>query len=133
MKELPCQVRIGPPQASPDGLPHPLVEYAALWDTGATGSVVSKRIVADLALKPVGTSLVHGVHGKETVCTYFVSIVLPNDIVIEAVRVTEAEGLDGFDVLIGMDVIGQGDFAVSNYLGKTTFAFRMPSLGTITF
>ena len=31
------------------------------------------------------------------------------------------------DVLIGMDIIGLGDFAVSNYRGKTTFTFRKRS------
>lgn len=32
-----------------------------------------------------------------------------------------------------MDVIGLGDFAVSNYRGKTTFTFRVPSLEEIDF
>jgi hypothetical protein len=36
-------------------------------------------------------------------------------------------------MLIGMDVINYGDFAISNYNGKTTFSFRMPSLMKIDF
>jgi hypothetical protein len=32
-----------------------------------------------------------------------------------------------------MDIIGQGDFAVSNYGGKTVFTFRVPSKQMIDF
>jgi len=39
----------------------------------------------------------------------------------------------GSDVLIGMDVITQGDFAITNKDGMTTFSFRTPSLITIDF
>jgi len=37
------------------------------------------------------------------------------------------------DMLIGMDVINHGDFAISNFDGKTTFSFRIPSLAKIDF
>lgn len=37
------------------------------------------------------------------------------------------------DVLIGMDVIGFGDLAVSNYEGKTSFTFRVPSTKRLDF
>ena len=39
----------------------------------------------------------------------------------------------GTDVLIGMDVINNGDFAVSNHGGVTKFSFRLPSQGHIDF
>lgn len=32
-----------------------------------------------------------------------------------------------------MDIIGQGDFAVTNYQGKTVFSFRMPAAECIDF
>ena len=32
-----------------------------------------------------------------------------------------------------MDVITQGDFAVSNWDGRTAFSFRVPSRGEIDF
>ena len=38
-----------------------------------------------------------------------------------------------FDVLIGMDIIGSGDFAITNHKGKTVFSFRIPSIGRIDF
>ena len=37
------------------------------------------------------------------------------------------------DVLIGMDVITSGDFAVSNHNGKTVFSFRVPSVETTDY
>ena len=39
----------------------------------------------------------------------------------------------GADILIGMSIISQGDFAITNQGGKTTFSFRMPSSGTIDY
>jgi len=32
-----------------------------------------------------------------------------------------------------MDVIGMGDFAVSNFNGKTSFTFRIPSVAEADF
>ena len=43
------------------------------------------------------------------------------------------KNIQGADVLIGMDVINCGDFAISNLDGKTSFSFRMPSLERIDF
>jgi hypothetical protein len=41
--------------------------------------------------------------------------------------------LPGCDILIGMDIIGMGDFAVSNYNGRIVFSFRVPSMAEIDF
>jgi len=60
--------------------------------------------------------------------TYLLDVVLPNNIVVSEVLVCDSEiGAQKIDVLIGMDVILLGDFAVSNYQGETTFTFRIPS------
>ena len=39
----------------------------------------------------------------------------------------------GIDVLIGMDVISKGDFAISYYNGKTQFSFRIPSQNDVDY
>jgi hypothetical protein len=36
--------------------------------------------------------------------------------------------IPGTDVLIGMDIISMGDFAITNARGKTIFSFVIPSL-----
>ena len=34
---------------------------------------------------------------------------------------------EDYEVVIGMDVISQGDFAFTNHDGHSTFSFRLPS------
>jgi hypothetical protein len=47
-------------------------------------------------------------------------------------KATESE-LTGMDVLIGMDIISSGDFAVTASQGKTKFSFQYPSTHDIDF
>lgn len=107
--------------------------YTALWDTGATNTVITKRVVRECGLKPTGMAEVHHVGGSEIVNTYLISIFLPSQVGFRELRVTEGKDVLGGDVLIGMDVISQGDLAVSNYDKKTVFSFRIPSIEQIDF
>ena len=45
----------------------------------------------------------------------------------------EMEDKDEFGVLIGMDVIGFGDFAITNVNGITKVSFRIPSIAEIDY
>ena len=56
-----------------------------------------------------------------------------NKVCFRSLRVTEGDLPGDVEVLIGMDIIGSGDFAISNKDGKTAFSFRMPSLERIDF
>ena len=52
---------------------------------------------------------------------YLLDLVLPNEVHVPDVAVVDTEiGNQGVDVLIGMDIISLGDFAVSNYDSTTT-------------
>jgi hypothetical protein len=42
-------------------------------------------------------------------------------------RVAQMTRHGGIDVLIGMDIIGSGDFSVTHHNGNTTFSFCCPS------
>jgi len=64
---------------------------------------------------------------------YLVNIMLPNKVGIANLRVTRGNIGGDADVLIGMDIIGIGDFAITNKDGKTVFSFRAPSCDTIDF
>lgn len=108
-------------------------QYKALWDTGATGSVITHKVVDECGLKPIGRANIHHAQGTSTALVYLVSIYLPNQVCFPSLRVTEGDLAGDIEALIGMDIIGQGDFAVSNMGGKTTFTFRMPSLEQIDF
>ncbi len=115
------------------GKEHPKVNtYVGLWDTGASGTVITKKIVDDFALKPIGKTKVYHADGESIVNVYYINIFLPNQVAFKFIKVTEGN-LSGFDVLIGMDLITKGDFAVTNFGGKTSFSFRVPSLEEIDF
>lgn len=107
--------------------PPPLVEFDAIWDTGATASAITQYVVDQCGLQPTGMTQVQGVHGKNTVETYLVNIFLPNKVAIQHVQVTKGDLGGGAHALIGMDIITLGDFCITNKDGQTIFSFRVPS------
>lgn len=103
-------------------------EVDALWDTGATNTCISHAAVQMLDLKPNGWFNLQTPTGEESRPAYDIDLYLPNNSIIRHVHVAETEiGNQKIDLLIGMDIITKGDFAVSNHHGRTTFTFRMPS------
>lgn len=73
----------------------------ALWDTGASGSCVSERIVRDLNLVPTGKQKILTPSGEKKVSTYMVDIVLPNKVRVQSVPVCDSDiGMQGLDMLI---------------------------------
>lgn len=104
----------------------------AIWDTGASGSVVTQRVVDELKIQPVGMVKVHTASGQETSPVYLVDFALPNGVVLQGLRVTLGK-LAGADALIGMDVIVMGDFSITNMHGKTIMSFRVPSCTEIDY
>jgi hypothetical protein len=118
----------------PKDIKKPRIEkFNAIWDTGATASVISKRVVKALSLEPNSKMRVfHAGGGGDFIDAYSVNIFLPNNTAFYIKRATEAE-LTGADVLIGMDIISSGDFAVTTSKGKTKFSFQVPSTHDIDF
>lgn len=110
----------------------PTKEYKAIWDTGATKTAITNRVASECGLKPTGMCKIRTASGESDACTYFVSLYLPNKVCLPQVRVNEVV-LSDADVLVGMDVIATGDFAVTNHQGKTHMSFRMPSIECIDF
>ena len=104
----------------------------ALWDTGCSGIAISQKVVDTLGLIGNGSTTVHNA-GEDYVSQYYpISIRLPNNADIHFLRATLAK-TNGFDILLGMDVICLGDFSVSNYEGKTCMSFRVPSIKKIDY
>jgi hypothetical protein len=108
-------------------------KYKAIWDTGATNTVLTQKVIDECALKPIGMTLAHGVQGQHTTEVFLVSVGLLNGVGFSGVRVTKGILAGGVDVLIGMDMITQGDFAITHHNGKTCFTFRCPSMEKIDF
>ena len=105
-----------------------VVSVKAQWDTGATGTCISKNLVKSLDLVPTGMVQVQTPSGTATLNKYIINLILNQELRITGVPVMDSEiGNQGIDVLIGMDIISLGDFAVSNFDKKTQFTFRIPS------
>ena len=106
------------------------VENAA-WDTGATNTIISPEIVKALGLKPTGKASVSAYGGIVEVNTYTIDLCFENGYKITHLQVMcdESNSEFDYDVLIGMDVITQGDFCVSTVNDQTYFYFRMPAEG----
>ncbi|MBP5687778.1 MAG: SEC-C domain-containing protein [Muribaculaceae bacterium] len=114
-------------------MPHPPVkEYEAIWDTGAEMSSISHRVIRELGLMPVGMAKNYTAAGEIDVHIYVVNVQLPMGVAFAQLPVT-GNDLGDVDMLIGMDVISKGDFAVTNVGGVTTFSFRIPSQETIDY
>ena len=100
------------------------VRCKALWDTGAVYSVISNAFAAKLRLQEFDRGRNYTAQGSYETSVYLLSIVLPNGIVVPDLRVSSGEFQD-FDFLLGMDVISQGDFHLTNN-GHSKFLFRIP-------
>jgi len=118
-----------------DGEEHRHEQIDALWDTGATNSAITKELANALGLIPAGkTDVLHAGGSSDQVNTYLVNVFLPNEVGVQGVFVHEANlGPIGVDMLIGMDIIVLGDFALTNTNGKTVVSFRIPSYRSIDY
>ena len=118
-----------PAQSRPSEL-----ECKAIWDTGATSSCITAELAQQVGLKPIGKTPVTNTSGTEIKDAYLVNIRLPNNVILTHLKVVECVALSGvFKFLIGMDIIGAGDFAVTHADGKTTLSYRIPSVKTIDY
>ena len=107
-------------------------KYNAIWDTGATGSVITRKVIEECGLEPIGITKVYTASGSRLSEVYYAAILLPNKVRVSPVKVTEGD-IHLADVLIGMDIISLGDFAATNKDEKTTFSFKYPSTECIDF
>lgn len=110
----------------------PSTIFMAIWDTGATNTAISKNVIQTCNLKPIGITEVNTCGGIRRAEQYLINIVLRNNVGLSELLVTEAE-IHGADVLIGMDIISLGDFAVTHPDSKTCLSFRLPSVADIDF
>ncbi|SRR6266567_1460326 len=108
---------------------------SALWDTGASQSVIAESTAKTLGLVTTGKSLVHHAGGKVMANTYVVNIGLPNQVGVHGVLVSECPDPEHnqFGAIIGMDTITMGDLSVTNLNGSTWVTFRLPSIASVDY
>ena len=89
-------------------------------------------VIETLNLQRVDEVIVQTVNGERICGCYLINIFLPNKVAFSAIRVTDGNIL-GTDVLVGMDIIGQGDLAITHKSRKTVMTFQMPSSHSLDF
>jgi hypothetical protein len=62
-----------------------------------------------------------------------VNFELPNRVLVAGCLVTEFPPPEHFSVIVGMDVIGLGDFSITNVSEQTWMSFRTPSSVAIDY
>ncbi|MGH7202935.1 MAG: retroviral-like aspartic protease family protein [Candidatus Levyibacteriota bacterium] len=120
------------PQVTKTNRP-PQVDVNAIWDTGASCTVITKTVATKIGLISTGKTTVNGVNSEAEANTYFVNVYLPNGVCIFNLKIVEAETIAGADMLLGMDILGMGDLSVYNENGKTVMSYRIPSIGGTDF
>lgn len=101
------------------------INIKAVWDTGATHSVITPKVFKDLELYAIDQTIVNGVNSQKIAPITMIEIGLPNKFLIPNHRVSVCD-IAGGDMLIGMDIIAQGDFSICTGDKKTLFSFAMP-------
>ena len=135
LHELPTDVWITPPTlGAPGSENRPATrKLRAVWDTGASVSVINVGVAHDFDLVQTGIQSVSTANGTYDAATYMCDLYLPNPAIMPDIEVAEANLGPDLDMLIGMDVISRGDFAVTNLNDETWFTFRLPSIQRANF
>ncbi len=122
------------PKQYPNGPPFKPFKTIALWDTGATNSVITANTAKALNLVSIGLTKMKHADAEVDCNSYLVNIFLPNRVGIPGIRVIECQNDNsGFGAIIGMDIITSGDISITNVNGKTIMTFRIPSIKTIDY
>jgi len=117
---LQASMEAGPANAVP-------INAMALWDTGAVGTCIQPQLKDRLNLRLHNTSRqLIGVGGNVTAYIALVNIYVTHSMIIQDHPVHIVEFPGNADILIGMDIIGMGDFVVCNADNTTSFSFVMP-------
>ena len=118
VNEIKLPVTVGKPDSS-------LKAFTGVWDTGATRTVISQKVVDELELTDIiDVDDTYSADGPGKADAYYVDVVLPNRVHFRSLRVIKMNIRD--DLLIGMDIIGAGDFCLTNVDDETVMTFECP-------
>ena len=104
--------------------------HRACWDTGAEVTIISPRVVEALGLEPFEHTCLMGIGGDEQVGVYLIHLGLPNGYLYRNL-ICYCSDIDDYDVLIGMNLIAESDFFLTNIGGNNRFSFEIPATGKI--
>jgi len=103
-------------------------EIEALWDTGSIVTCIKPALWKRLELYSLESDRTElaGIGGKVAAELTFADILLTSELEIKNCPIYAVDFPGDADILIGMDIIGMGDFAVCNTDNKTSFSFAVP-------
>lgn len=107
----------------------------ALWDTGAASSVMTRALAERLGFRFEKEIPSRGITGEE-MSKYgyaYVSMVANGGIIEALTGIVENLPRNDYSFIIGMDVIGRGNFAISSDGFSTTLSFTVPGISTVDF
>jgi hypothetical protein len=131
VNKLKTTLEIKPIASTDKNLYNELVKVNALWDTGATLSFIKPKLRDQLKLRMfrTGSSVSIAVVGGIVKADFtLLSMHLTNNFIIEYCPIYVVDLPVNFDMVIGMDIISMGDFALCNTNNKTSFSFVIPPL-----
>jgi DNA-binding sugar fermentation-stimulating protein len=102
------------------------VSANALWDTGAMMSAITPEIRDKLKATAVNRKKIAGIHTAQEVDIVAITIELPNRVVKKSIEVAVCNMTSNIGMILGMDIISLGDFALSNGNDQTLFSFAVP-------
>ncbi|GHT60988.1 hypothetical protein FACS1894109_19200 [Spirochaetia bacterium] len=102
-------------------------DVRAMWDTGSTGCCISQNLADSLGLTSIASLDLVSAHGSKPSDVYILDILMPDGVLVKNVLAAEIVPSGEFDMIIGMNIISLGDFAISNDNGKTVMSFRLPT------
>jgi hypothetical protein len=85
----------------------------ALIDTGATNTSISDTLAVSLGLEIIERYKVEAAGGVHTANGYAVDVMLRNMVSFTNIHVAEFVRNGKFDIIIGMDILTQGDLAIT--------------------
>lgn len=130
---LETEIGISVPYHPRSGEERPQIfDFRAVWDTGATRTVITQKVIDMLDIKAINKITNYTANGERIAGEYLVNIYLLNNVAFSGIRVIDGD-IYGTDALIGMDIIGRGDLAVTNKFKRTWMTFQMPASHAIDF
>jgi predicted aspartyl protease len=98
----------------------------ALVDTGAEISAINKCLACKLGMIKIDSGKGLGSAGTYSIGIYNIDVILEDTKIFRDVKISEIyEGLS-CDFIIGMDILKQGDVAITNMDREMVFSFRIP-------
>lgn len=101
-------------------------KYRAIFDTGATSSVISQKVFDELSLDKLGDKNIASANGLSIVPLAVVNIELINGDIFKYIKTPVSNLPQGIDALLGMDIITRGNFHIDNHTphaDKTVLTF----------